>query len=94
MLLHEFKELTGATNRQIDVWGTRGLPIYEKRKYHGSGYRKHYYPSVVPRVKMMVNVSNSLGGNVPLEILWLLFYAYEKGEYEFPNGVIIKWTVE
>jgi hypothetical protein len=90
MRLEEFCKATGATHRQIDYWCRNGIPLADRAECKGSGFYRKYYPQVVPRVKLLVRISNTIR-SCPVEVLKDAFYEHDIGKVLLGNDLWLVW---
>ena len=90
MRLNEFCQKTGATTRQIDYWTRAGIPLADRAECKGSRFYRKYYPQVIPRVKLLVRISNTIT-NCRVEILKDAFYEYDIGRVHLGNDLWLSW---
>lgn len=96
----DLARLAGVSFRQLDHWYRRG--VFGEAGVIGSGFRRAWDPAVVPAVRLLGEMSRSLGvghgsrGNQGLhtDLLRRVLGAYCDGELEVAPGIWLRWTVE
>lgn len=85
----ELVERTEATYRQIDYWCRIGVIETTKKPTPGSGYKREFDESIVPKVKFLVTMSKAFSQKLG-STLQQLSEAYDKGSLEL-DGITISW---
>jgi DNA-binding transcriptional MerR regulator len=83
---------TGATYRQIDYWCRIGLISPIGKSTPGSGYYRQFDEEVVPRVALIVRMTEAFNHTFKREVLKDIYDCYEDGSYEIGEGITITWS--
>lgn len=86
----EMMNRTGASYRQLHYWTEHGLIQVENQR-PGSGYRQKYSEDDVPKVTLMVQLSNAFGTLCPLPLLQAIYDDFEKGKISLGRGLALVW---
>lgn len=82
--------LSGATYRQIAYWSERGIIRAAKNHDESSGYPKFWHPSLVEKLRVMVEMSNLLKKQ-PTLLVQLIHDNFEDGEVSLDEALTLKW---
>jgi len=58
----------------------------------GTGYRRQFEESIIPRVKILVKASRAFGGNLNADILRKIYDNFEEGKVRVGADIWIVWT--
>lgn len=90
----ELCELTGMTYRQLDYWVRNGVFTAEGEGM-GSGSRRTYDASVIPKIKVLVRVARAFAskdvGQLSTHTYADIFNHADRGYVEVAPGIRITW---
>lgn len=90
----ELCELTGLTYRQLDYWVRAGV-LPDDGTSGGSGSRRTFAGSIIPRVEILVRVARAFAskdvGQLALATYQDIYDHYDRGWVEVAPGVRITW---
>lgn len=91
MQKEQFMELTGISCRQLYYW----QPVMDicHPGPRGKGYRRNYKREAVHKIRTIVNITQTLGAYLPVDLLAQIFDNYEWGKLEFEDFAL-SWTVD
>lgn len=76
MQLKEFCQATGATHRQINYW-SKSIWLFKGEEGSELPYnQREYNEDLIPRVQLMVKISNAVGGYFSVDTLKKVFDNY------------------
>lgn len=90
----ELAKRSGASYRQIDYWTRHGIFGPVGNATPGSGHPRRYDAKIVPRVRLLSNVSKAFGGDISHSNLHKIYRAYPRGSVSFGRGIKLSWKVE
>ncbi len=75
----ELVKRTGATTRQIDYWCRKGVISPIETPCPGSGRHRKFDNEIIPRVKLLVKLSNVFHHKLHTNILKKIYNSYDEG---------------
>lgn len=84
-------QLTGVTMRRLNYWEVHG--VFGPPLQCGSGKRRLWHKSIVPRVAVLAEIANSLGSNshMSLSLMRDIFNAFDQGCIRLTDKVMLTW---
>lgn len=92
----ELSKRSGVTYRKIDWWVHQGVIESESEINIGTGARRKFDSSIIPKIKLLDTISLSFGPNslgVDKELLKRLYNNYKKGQLYITEDVVLTWVV-
>jgi DNA-binding transcriptional MerR regulator len=90
----DLQKATDATPRQLDHWAKKGVIDTLNKKSPGIGNPRLFNASIIPRVKLLVTLSNFFNGMLRTETLRAVYDNYENGCLEVGDLVYLTWRVK